>query len=67
MRIAEFVELEQFGRERFAARVSLTLVLVDAYFQFSGHAGVPLGGAQLCCAHHVPYFTFVTPAYWQRR
>jgi hypothetical protein len=37
MRIAEFVELEQFGRKRFAARMSLTLVLVDAYFQFSGH------------------------------
>jgi len=37
MRIAEFVEFEQFRRQRFAAGVSLTLVLVDVYFQFSGH------------------------------
>src|SRR4051794_41019166 len=37
MGIAEFVELEQFGRQRLAARMSLTLVLVDVYFQFSGH------------------------------
>ena len=42
MRIAEFVELEQFGRERFAARVSLTLVLVDAYFSFPGIQAFPL-------------------------
>src|SRR6266403_3187933 len=40
--IAEFVELEQFGHQRFAARVSLTLLLVDMYFQFSGHSSVPL-------------------------
>ncbi len=37
VRIAEFVELEQFGRQRFAAGVSLALVLVDVDFQFSGH------------------------------
>src|ERR1700736_4837919 len=28
MRVAEFVEIEQFGRQRLAARMSLTLVLV---------------------------------------
>src|SRR5882757_3777167 len=37
MRIAEFVELEQFGRQRLAARMSLTPVLIDANFEFSGH------------------------------
>jgi len=36
MRIAEFVELEQFGRQRFAAGVSLTLVLIDLQPQFGG-------------------------------
>jgi hypothetical protein len=41
VRIAEFVELEQFGRQRLAAGVSLTLVLVDVYFQFPDMAGVP--------------------------
>src|SRR5260370_14107204 len=34
--IAEFVELEQFRRQRFAARVSLTLLLVDAHLQCGG-------------------------------
>src|ERR1700738_144643 len=37
MRVAEFVEIEQFGRQRLAARMSLTLVLVDADFQLSRH------------------------------
>src|ERR1700748_383143 len=37
VRIAEFVEIEQFRRQRFAASVALTLVLVDAYLEFSGH------------------------------
>jgi hypothetical protein len=37
MRIAEFVEFEQVRGERFAAGVSLALVLVDMYFQLSGH------------------------------
>src|ERR1700692_4545870 len=37
VRIAEFVEIEQFGRQRLAAGVSLALVLVDMYFQFSRH------------------------------
>src|SRR5580704_15827821 len=37
MRIAEFVEIEQFGRQRFAAGMALTLVLVDMYSQFCGH------------------------------
>jgi hypothetical protein len=36
--IAEFVEIEQLGRQRFAAGVSLTLVLIDMYFEFSGHS-----------------------------
>src|SRR5712691_8978571 len=36
VRIAEFVELEQFGRQRFAARVSLTLLLVNAHLQCGG-------------------------------
>jgi hypothetical protein len=40
MRIAEFVEFEQFRRQRFAPGMSLTLVLVDVYFQVSGHSGV---------------------------
>jgi hypothetical protein len=37
VRVAEFVELEQLGRQRFATGVALTLVLVDVYSQFSGH------------------------------
>jgi hypothetical protein len=37
MSVAVLVEVEQLRRKRFAAGVSLTLVLVDAYFQFSGH------------------------------
>ena len=37
VRITEFVEIEQFRSQRFAAGVSLTLVLVDVYFQLSGH------------------------------
>jgi hypothetical protein len=37
MRIAVFVEIEQFGRQRFAAGMALTFVLVDVYFQLTGH------------------------------
>jgi hypothetical protein len=37
MRIAEFVEIEQFGRQRFAAGVSLAFVLVDVDLEFSRH------------------------------
>src|SRR5579863_9577009 len=37
MRVAVLVELEQFGRQRFAAGMTLALVLVDVNFQFSGH------------------------------
>jgi hypothetical protein len=37
MRVAEFIEIEQFGRQRLAARVALTLVLIDVDFQLSGH------------------------------
>ena len=42
MGIAEFVEFEQFGRQRFAPRMSLTLVLIDVYFQVSGAIPTPL-------------------------
>jgi hypothetical protein len=37
VRIAETVEFEQFGRQRFAPGVTLALVLVDADPQLSGH------------------------------
>jgi hypothetical protein len=47
VRVAEFVELEQFGRQRFAAGVALTLVLIDTYFQFSGHGGRSPGFAPI--------------------
>ena len=48
VRIAEFVEIEQFRRQRFAAGVPLTFVLVDVYFQFSGHRRrFPQGRARL--------------------
>jgi hypothetical protein len=42
VRMAEFVELEQFRRQRLAAGMSLALFLIDMYFQFSGHPSVPL-------------------------
>jgi hypothetical protein len=32
MRIAVFIEIEQLGRQRFAAGVALTFVLVDVNF-----------------------------------
>jgi hypothetical protein len=38
--VAIFVKLEQFGRERFAAGVTLTLVLVDVDLQLSCHGTV---------------------------
>jgi hypothetical protein len=47
VRIAEFVELEQFWRQRLAAGVALTLVLVDMYPEFSGHESLPLDHRQL--------------------
>ena len=37
MRMAEFVEFEQFGRQRFAAGMALTLILIDVNPEFSGH------------------------------
>jgi hypothetical protein len=37
MGVAEFVKVEQFRRQRFAAGMPLTFVLVDVYFQLSGH------------------------------
>jgi AcrR family transcriptional regulator len=36
MRVAEFVEIDQFGRQRFAAGVALALVLVDMQPQSGG-------------------------------
>src|ERR1700731_4475158 len=36
VRIAEFVEIEQLGRQRLAAGVSLALVLIDAHLQSRG-------------------------------
>jgi hypothetical protein len=41
VRIAEFVEIEQFRRQRLAAGVALALVLVDVDFQLSGHISTP--------------------------
>src|SRR2546429_302594 len=62
MRIAEFVEFEQFGRERLAARVPLALVLVDANFQFSGHDKRSFWSraAWLACMAF-PIVSFMTP------
>src|SRR5262249_48330456 len=37
--VSELIEIEQFRRQRLAARVALTFLLVDAYFQLSGHCG----------------------------
>ncbi len=45
MRIAEFVELEQFRRQRLAARMALTFILIDAYFQLCRH-GVVMSAEQ---------------------
>jgi len=42
VRVAELVEIEQFGGQLFAARVALTFVLVDADFQLSSHRSVSL-------------------------
>jgi hypothetical protein len=38
MRVAERIELEQFGSKRFAAGVPLAFVLIDANSQFSRHS-----------------------------
>jgi hypothetical protein len=46
VRIAEPVEFEQFGRQRFAPGMTLALVLVDANLQLSGHFDSPCR-----CAH----------------
>ena len=54
VRVAEFVEIEQFGRQRLAARVALTFVLVDADFQLSGHRSVPFAVAAHCRARVLP-------------
>src|SRR3954451_17983396 len=43
--VAEFVEIEQFGRQRFTAGMSLAPVLIDMYFQLAGHSSVPLSPA----------------------
>src|SRR3954447_9566634 len=41
VRVAIFVEFEQLGRQRFAAGVALTLLLIDAYLECSGHSAFP--------------------------
>jgi hypothetical protein len=41
MRVAVIVEIEQLGRQRFAAGVTLALVGIDMDFQFSGHGAFP--------------------------
>jgi hypothetical protein len=38
VRVAEFVEIEQLRRQRFAAGVSLAFLLIDTYFQFTRHS-----------------------------
>jgi len=43
MGVAEFVEVEQFGRKGLAARMALTLVLIDVDFQLAGHGDRSLG------------------------
>src|SRR5260370_37666192 len=55
MRVAQFVEIEQFRRQRLAARVSLTLVLVDADFQLSRHGRRFSLCRAACCANCVPH------------
>jgi hypothetical protein len=50
VRIAVFVEIEQFRRQRFAAGMSLTFILVDVYFQLSGHLSIPLGVSPPSCS-----------------
>ena len=34
VRVAEFIEIEQFRRQSLAAGVALTLLLIDAYREF---------------------------------
>jgi hypothetical protein len=43
MGIAVFIEVEQFGRQRFAAGVSLTFVGVDVHSQLSRHSDISPG------------------------
>ena len=50
--VAEFVEFEQFRRQRLAARVALTFVLVDADLQLSGHGERSPQAARACGASH---------------
>src|SRR5262249_49021734 len=54
VRVAEFVQIEQFRRQRFAARVTLTFLRVDAYLQLPGHQQrSSLVDAHFCCARCV--------------
>jgi hypothetical protein len=39
--MAEFVQLEQFRRQRLASGMALALFLVNVDLQFSGHLRVP--------------------------
>src|SRR4051794_38058970 len=41
VRVAEIIEFEQLGRQRFAAGVALTLLLIDTYLEWSGHSAFP--------------------------
>jgi hypothetical protein len=58
VRIAELIEIEQFGRQRFAAGVTLTLVLVDVDFQFSGHFSRPSVAGWRCQRGLLPHVSY---------
>src|SRR6202000_329564 len=55
MRIAEFVEVEQFGRQRLAARMALAFILVDANPELSGHGERSLWLRAALRALYVPH------------
>jgi hypothetical protein len=67
VRIAELIEIEQFGRQRFAAGVTLTLVLVDVDFQFSGHFSLPSVARGLARADCFLIFMSAAQPYCGRR
>jgi hypothetical protein len=67
VRVAEFVEIEQFRRQRLAAGVALTLVLVDMDFEFSGHGRHFPRSRGSRRALRFPIFTLVVQASWLRR
>jgi hypothetical protein len=53
--VAEFIEFEQFRRQRFAARLALAFVLVDADFQLSRHGALLLKATRAASASHSPW------------